>query len=193
MSNDALKALTAKPFAASAPPPPRLEAPEPPPSCPPMTISEAAADPPRARDRMAWLVGLGFLAALGLGGLVVFPHHQQRVGQSKIALAGASLKAPSTQLVLVRPASEAILAATTPVVAPPIVPPPVVKLGAVQTFAAASGKPVYVDGTQVGVGGTRIETACGKHSASVGTGKPKQVLIPCNVWTPVTVGSPDGT
>jgi hypothetical protein len=64
--------------------------------------------------------------------------------------------------------------------------------GAIRTFAAGNGKPVYVDGKQVGVGGGRITTACGHHMVSVGTGHARGVEIPCNGAT-LTVGTPDGT
>lgn len=63
--------------------------------------------------------------------------------------------------------------------------------GSVRTFAAGNGKPVYVDGKQVGVGGSKITTACGHHMVAVGTGHARGVEIPCNGST-ITVGSPDG-
>jgi hypothetical protein len=63
--------------------------------------------------------------------------------------------------------------------------------GALRTFAAGNGKPVYVDGKQVGFGGSKITTACGRHMVSVGTGHAKSVDIPCNGPT-LTVGTPDG-
>jgi hypothetical protein len=64
--------------------------------------------------------------------------------------------------------------------------------GTIRTFAAGNGKPVYVDGKQVGVGGGKITTTCGHHNVSVGTGHAKSVDIPCNGST-LTVGTPDGT
>ena len=63
--------------------------------------------------------------------------------------------------------------------------------GSIRTFAAGNGKPVYVDGKQVGYGGGRITTACGHHMVAVGSGQAKSVNIPCNGQT-LTVGSPDG-
>jgi hypothetical protein len=63
--------------------------------------------------------------------------------------------------------------------------------GTLQTFAAGKGQPVYVDGTQVGVGGTRIKTSCGMHQIAVGTAKAKIVDVPCDGT--ITVGSPDGS
>ena len=70
-------------------------------------------------------------------------------------------------------------------------PPPVVRYGTIQTFAAGAGKPVFLDGKQIGTGGARIKAACGKHSVSVGSGKAKTYDIPCS-GTPITVGTPDG-
>jgi len=63
--------------------------------------------------------------------------------------------------------------------------------GTLQTFAVAHGKPVYVDGKEVGLGGTRIKTTCGKHSVSVGSARARTVDVPCNGT--ITVGTPDGT
>ena len=63
--------------------------------------------------------------------------------------------------------------------------------GSLRTFAAGNGKPVYVDGKQVGFGGGKITTACGRHVVSVGTGRARSVEIPCNGPT-ITVGTPDG-
>lgn len=80
---------------------------------------------------------------------------------------------------------------TTAVAAAP--PPPVAKAdGMLQTFAAGNGKPVFVDGKQVGLGGTRIKTTCGKHAISVGSGRAKTVDVPCT-GAAITVGSPDGS
>jgi hypothetical protein len=64
--------------------------------------------------------------------------------------------------------------------------------GSLRTFAAGNGKPVYVDGKQVGFGGAKITTACGRHNVSVGTGHARSIDIPCN-GTTITVGTPDGT
>lgn len=63
--------------------------------------------------------------------------------------------------------------------------------GTLQTFAAGRGQPIIVDGTQVGVGGTRVSVSCGMHQIAVGTGKAKIVDVPCDGT--VTVGSPDGS
>ncbi len=63
--------------------------------------------------------------------------------------------------------------------------------GTLQTFAAAKGQPIFVDGAQIGVGGTRVKTTCGNHQISVGSSKPKIVDVPCEGT--ITVGSPDGT
>ena len=63
--------------------------------------------------------------------------------------------------------------------------------GSIRTFAIGNGKPVYVDGKQVGVGGGKLTTACGHHTVAVGTGHAKSVDIPCNGST-ITVGTPDG-
>jgi hypothetical protein len=64
--------------------------------------------------------------------------------------------------------------------------------GSIRTFAIGNGKPVYVDGKQIGVGGSKLTTTCGRHSVSVGTGHAHSVDIPCN-GTTITVGTPDGT
>jgi hypothetical protein len=64
--------------------------------------------------------------------------------------------------------------------------------GSLRTFAAGNGKPVYVDGKQVGFGGSKITTVCGRHNVSVGTGHARSTEIPCNGPT-ITVGTPDGT
>jgi hypothetical protein len=64
--------------------------------------------------------------------------------------------------------------------------------GSLRTFAAGNGKPVYVDGKQVGFGGAKITTVCGRHNVSVGTGHARSLEIPCN-GTTITVGTPDGT
>ncbi len=63
--------------------------------------------------------------------------------------------------------------------------------GTLQTFAVAKGQPIFVDGAQIGVGGTRVKTTCGNHQVSVGSGKPKIVSVPCD--GAITVGSPDGS
>jgi hypothetical protein len=65
------------------------------------------------------------------------------------------------------------------------------KLGAVQTWSAGNGKPIYVDGKEVGVGGSHVKTACGKHSVRVGSGKAKTYDIPCS-GNAIVVGTPDG-
>jgi hypothetical protein len=64
--------------------------------------------------------------------------------------------------------------------------------GSLRTFAIATGRPVYVDGHEVGVGGSKITTSCGRHFVVVGIGKGKLVDIPCT-GTPITVGTPDGS
>jgi hypothetical protein len=195
-SNDTLKALTAKPFSAPPPPPPPLQQedpmPEPPPSLPPVTMSAPVVATPKGRP-----VGLRLLAAgLGLVLVALFLHHRAphpaKSTASKVLAVDASPRAARLPLVLLAPPTET----TTPLASVPAVPPPAPaaapKNGYVQTFASASGKPVFIDGTRVGSGGTRIETTCGKHLVAVGSGKPKAVVIPCN-FTSVTVGSPDGT
>jgi len=63
--------------------------------------------------------------------------------------------------------------------------------GVLQTFAIGRGKTVYVDGRSVGVGGSHIKTACGKHSIAVGSSKARTYEVPCNGGT-ITVGTPDG-
>jgi hypothetical protein len=64
--------------------------------------------------------------------------------------------------------------------------------GTLGTFAVGRGKTIYLDGKPVGVGGTRVKVACGKHRVSVGSGKTHTYSIPCN-GSLVTVGTPDGT
>ncbi len=93
----------------------------------------------------------------------------------------ATLAAPPVQ-----PTRKTTVAAAAP---PPAKPE---GSGMLQTFAAGNGKPVFVDGKQVGVGGTRIKTTCGKHSISVGSGHAKTFDVPCT-GAAITVGSPDGS
>jgi hypothetical protein len=69
---------------------------------------------------------------------------------------------------------------------------PLAATGVLRTFAIATGRPVYVDGREVGVGGSKIATVCGRHFVAVGTANGKHVDIPCT-GAPITVGTPDGT
>jgi hypothetical protein len=71
-------------------------------------------------------------------------------------------------------------------------PPPLVRYGTIQTFAAGAGKPVFLDGKQIGTGGSHLKAACGKHSISVGAGKARTYDVPCTGSTAITVGTPDG-
>ena len=64
--------------------------------------------------------------------------------------------------------------------------------GMLQTFAVGRGKTILVDGKSVGVGGSRVKVACGRHSIAVGSGKARSYEVPCNGST-ITVGTPDGT
>jgi hypothetical protein len=63
--------------------------------------------------------------------------------------------------------------------------------GTLQTFAIATGRPIFVDGKQIGVGGGHLKTTCGRHSISVGAARARNVDVPCNGT--ITVGTPDGT
>jgi hypothetical protein len=271
-SDDALKALTARPFTAATPPPPKVvvapelmepeqltdltddsnlemwalggtkilgDMPPPPPapeplppvrqapSYPPVAISYAPPAmpmPKKSGSVMAWVVGLGLAAALGLVvvaagvGFFVYRANQRDQAVAATDAPRKGLASGDANSKAVTPLTLAVTTATptaTPTVTGTATATPTTTSGGVsslfgddddakpaapagkadgvlQTYAAASGKPVYVDGTRVGAGGSKIKTACGKHLVGVGTGKSKIVNIPCN-GTPVTVGSPDGT
>jgi hypothetical protein len=99
-----------------------------------------------------------------------------------------TLSTTSAPVVVVTPAPTVTATATQKTAA--IAPPAVVRYGTIQTFAAGNGKPVFVDGKQVGVGGSHMKAVCGKHSVVVGTGKARTYDIPCR-GAPLTVGPPD--
>ncbi|HSQ62748.1 MAG TPA: hypothetical protein VLM85_06020, partial [Polyangiaceae bacterium] len=63
--------------------------------------------------------------------------------------------------------------------------------GTLRTFAAGSGKAVFVDGHLAGIGPGPLKTTCGRHSIVVGEGKARSFNVPCDGST-ITVGSPDG-
>ncbi|CAN5363205.1 hypothetical protein BH09MYX1_BH09MYX1_09970 [soil metagenome] len=63
--------------------------------------------------------------------------------------------------------------------------------GTLKTFAVAKGKPVYVDGKNIGLGGSTLKTTCGTHNIAVGTGKGKIVDVPCG--GSITIGTADGS
>ena len=63
--------------------------------------------------------------------------------------------------------------------------------GTIRTFAAGSGKAVFIDGHLAGIGPGPLKTTCGRHSIVVGEGKARSFNVPCDGST-ITVGSPDG-
>jgi hypothetical protein len=150
----------------------------------------------------AALIGMAavfFLAAAG-GGIFYAIHSShppvvESLASTNVSVATATSEpqqvtvTPTTELVTI-PAPTAI---ATQKVAPTTIATqaPVVRYGTIQTFAVGAGKPVFLDGKQIGTGGSHIKAACGKHSVSVGSGKAKTYDIPCN-GTPMTVGTPDG-
>jgi hypothetical protein len=64
--------------------------------------------------------------------------------------------------------------------------------GTIRTFAAGSGKAVFVDGHLAGIGPGPLKATCGRHTIVVGESKARTFNVPCDGST-ITVGSPDGT
>ena len=143
-----------------------------------------------------WAVAIGmagvFFFAAAAGGIFYALHRAAPETTTSAVAITTTEPEPVTLVAASDPVTitTAKAAPTTPKVA--TVAPPVTRYGAIQTFAAGAGKPVFLDGKQIGTGGSRIKAACGKHSVVVGAGKAKTVDIPCS-GTPITVGTPDGT
>ena len=183
------------------------------PSMPPASIAPVAPSKSNA-PLLAALVGMAavfFFAAVG-GGIFYAIHR----ASSSTTESLASTSAPSVETsapvatsepreVTLTPTAEvdtvavAAPVATTTATSTPkttvviaAAPAAVVRYGTIQTFAAGSGKPVFLDGKQIGTGGGHLKAACGKHSVSVGSGKAKTYDIPCS-GNAITVGTPDGT
>ena len=152
----------------------------------------------------AALIGMAavfFLAAVG-GGIFDALHRATSEATESVASTSPSVTAtpePREVTLTTTTTSEPVVTNVAPTVtatqkAAPVVvatQAPVARYGAVQTFAAGAGKPVFLDGKQIGTGGSRLKAACGKHSISVGSGKAKTYDVPCS-GTPITVGTPDG-
>ena len=179
-------------------------------SYPPVAYATAPSVPPppaTSSHASLWAAVIGmaavfFLASVG-GGIFYAMHRAAAVASST---ASTSTTETTTVTTIATPEPEHVTLSTTSapvvVVAPTptvtatqktaaITPPPaVVRYGTLQTFAAANGRPVFVDGKQVGVGGSRIKAVCGRHSVVVGTAKARMYDIPCSS-TPLTVGTPD--
>jgi hypothetical protein len=143
-----------------------------------------------------------FLAATG-GGIFYALHRATNEATESVASTSTAVTTttsepqpvtvtPTTDLVTI-PAPTVTATATQKVTSPMVATPaPAVRYGAIQTFAVGNGKPVFLDGKQIGTGGSRIKAACGKHAVSVGSSRAKTYDIPCNGGTPLTVGTPDG-
>lgn len=173
---------------------------------PPASLAPVAATTSMSAPVWAALIGMAavfFLAAAGGG--IFYALHRAASTTESVASTNATVPAVATtsepEQVTLTTTSEPIEIITPPTTmtattqkTPHVAvaaPPPVVRYGAIQTFAAGNGKPVFLDGKQIGTGGSRIKAACGKHSVSVGSGKAKTYDIPCS-GTPLTVGTPDG-
>jgi hypothetical protein len=160
----------------------------------------------------AALIGMGavFLLAAAGGGIFYAIHRATSETTESAASTSVAVTTTTTtttsepQQVTVTPTTELALVAapttttttttttaTQKVTSTAIATPAPVRYGTIQTFAVGAGKPVFLDGKQIGTGGSHIKAACGKHSVSIGSGKAKTYDIPCN-GTPLTVGTPDG-
>jgi hypothetical protein len=150
----------------------------------------------------------GFLLMVGAAVTVtsVVAYRMKQVDEAVTAAAAAPAPTTETEAVTTvatTPTAEPTATVTTTATATAVPAPRTTSLtttvasprpsgtGALRTFSVAAGQPVFVDGRQVGVGGPRIATACGRHTVVVGSGKPRSVDIPCN-GSPLTVGTPDG-
>jgi hypothetical protein len=184
-------------------------------SLPPVAYPSSVPPPPVAATSTSgapvWaaLIGMAavfFLAAAG-GGIFYALHRAANNTESAASTSEPTVAATTTsepQQVTLTTTSDPVVTTIAPTatatqkVTPSITSPqvqtqaPVVRYGTIQTFAVGTGKPVFLDGKQIGTGGSRIKAACGKHAVSVGSGKAKTVDIPCNNGTPFTVGTPDG-
>jgi hypothetical protein len=168
------------------------------PSAPPPAVVATRTSSAPVWAAMIGMAAVFVLAAAG-GGIFYAVHRASATTTESLASQSVTVTttsepehvtvAPTTELVAMpTPASTKTQKVASQSVATPA---PVVRYGAIQTFAAGAGKPVFLDGKQIGTGGSRIKAACGRHSVSVGSSKAKTVDIPCS-GTPLTVGTPDG-
>jgi len=174
------------------------------PSYPPVAYTPASIPPPpvaTARSNAPIWAAVGgmvavFMIAVIAGGVVLFMHRSH--AETELASTTTVTTAEPETVTLTPTVTATATVTATPTATPTVTAPsaPLVvaaqpKLGAVQTWAVGNGKPIYVDGKQVGVGGARVKTACGKHAVAVGTGRAKTYDIPCN-GAAIVVGTPDG-
>ncbi len=210
--------IIAKPT--SAPPPvavaPTMAAPSPQsgnpyPSYYPVAFSTAPKTPKKSSNVAIWValagvvvLAFGMMAAVA-GFYVYRAHEEQEVAlattattptqtETQAPIATATETVPTATVMPKAPEATTATATVTkspsPVTASRV--PTATGTGTLRTFSIAAGRPVYVDGHEVGLGGSKITTACGRHFVVVGGGRGKTVDIPCT-GAPITVGTPDGT
>jgi hypothetical protein len=179
------------------------------PSYYPVAFSTAPKAPRKSSNVAIW-VALAGVAVLAFGMMAaVAGFYIYRAHEEQEALATATTTTAQTETQAPIATATETTATATPKVPEPLVTatatvvtkpspltatrvPTATGTGALRTFSIATGRPVYVDGHEVGLGGSRITTACGRHFVVVGGGKGKTVDIPCT-GAPITVGTPDGT
>ena len=167
-------------------------------------VAMPASVPPKKSDAPIWaaVFGATFMFAIAAVGAAIFLFVQHRhAGESEdtttAALAPTATETATPTATATATATETTaqnlepLALTSPSATPHVAYVPHGS-GVLQTFAVGRGKTVYVDGRSVGVGGSHIKTACGKHSIAVGSSKAHTYEVPCNGGT-ITVGTPDGS
>ncbi len=185
-------------------------------SVPPPGMSPGMSGARPSSNAAVWAAVIGMTSVFGiaaiLGGVFLFRSHDE-ANETSTTQATEAVQTTDTHVApppVVTTDEQTQVAPLATVAAAPVVTshattiattnvatnaakPPVVVIGSgtLQTFAVSSGKPVFVDGKQVGVGGTHIKTTCGKHSISVGSGRARSVDVPCSGT--ITVGTPDGT
>lgn len=186
----------------SQPPPPPVQAVQ---SFPPVAYAPSIPPAPMVQKSSAplWAAVIGMtsvFAIAAVAGIVFLASSRNEKPETETTTTQASPPPPPvvTETVAVETAAPLATLAVPPVQTTTrpstvaiVTPPKPQGFGALQTFAAGSGKPVYVDGKEVGVGGTHIKTTCGKHSIGVGAARAKTVDVPCGGT--ITVGTPDGT
>ena len=168
------------------------------PSMPPPAAPVATSSSTPMWAALIGMAAVFFFAAIGGGIFYALHRSANETTESAASTSIATTATSEPQQVTVSPTTELVTIAAPKATATQKVssntvatPAPVVRYGAIQTFAVGAGKPVFLDGKQIGTGGSRIKAACGKHSVSVGAGKAKTYDIPCS-GTPLTVGTPDG-
>jgi len=177
----------------------------------PVSLSAPVVAPKESHAAIWVALASMFVLALGVSAAVAgfFLYRAHEREQERIAAATTTVTTAPTEVeapiptVTAPPISTASATPSTthvtqstkpaPVRAAPTTTSSTPTMGALRTFAVASGQPVFVDGHQVGVGGPgKLTTTCGRHTITVGAGKAKLVDVPCS-GAPITVGSPDGT